>query len=390
MNVLLARWLGADEYGAFTVGFGAMTFLAAIHVGLLTEPMGVFGPGRYRERFHAYMGAVVWGHALFAIPAVLVLVGAGGVAWAVGSRALWVALAGFGVACPVVLLLWLLRRASYIRSEPWHAAIAGAAYAIVMVPGLALLQHAGRLSIGAAVSVTGIASLLAVTWLLVAFKPDVRAVDRAFFREVVTEHARFGRWGVGTGVLYFATGQLFYLLLPLHGGLDEAGALRALVTLTTPMALVSTACAAVLGPALVRARGTPESGRRLRTALIAVLVVAVAYGLFVGLFHRWLLDVAYGGRYSEYGRWLWVLGLAIPAAAAAELLQAALRAVERPQRVFRAYAISAGVAMVIGGGVIITFGLPGAAVAVALSAWTAAGVLCWGYARSVGTSPEGT
>jgi O-antigen/teichoic acid export membrane protein len=205
----------------------------------------------------------------------------------------------------------------------------------------------------------------------------------------VTEHARFGRWGVGTGVLYFATGQLFYLLLPLHGGLDETGALRALVTLTTPMALVSSACAAVLGPALVRARGTPQFARRLRVALVGVLAVAVAYGLFIGLLHNWLLDVAYGGRYTAYGRWLWLLGLAIPAGAAAELLQAALRAVERPQRVFRAYAVSAAVAVVIGGGLILALGLPGAAVAVALSALTAAGVLWWGYAKSDGPASEG-
>ncbi|MDR7400087.1 MAG: hypothetical protein QN144_12370, partial [Armatimonadota bacterium] len=48
VNVLLARWLSPAEYGAFAVALSIFYLLAGFHSAVLTEPMMVFGAGRYR------------------------------------------------------------------------------------------------------------------------------------------------------------------------------------------------------------------------------------------------------------------------------------------------------------------------------------------------------
>src|SRR5439155_722855 len=56
LNVMLARWLSPGEYGAFAVGLAAVFFVGTFHSALLTEPMLVFGPGKYADRAGAYVG----------------------------------------------------------------------------------------------------------------------------------------------------------------------------------------------------------------------------------------------------------------------------------------------------------------------------------------------
>ena len=46
VNILLARWLPPEEYGAFAVAMSVFYLLAGFHTAVLTEPMMVFGAGK--------------------------------------------------------------------------------------------------------------------------------------------------------------------------------------------------------------------------------------------------------------------------------------------------------------------------------------------------------
>src|ERR1700733_11575031 len=58
-NILLARWLGLSAYGAFAVGLSVFFLAGAMHTAVLTEPMMVFGSGKYSTRFSWYIGLLV-------------------------------------------------------------------------------------------------------------------------------------------------------------------------------------------------------------------------------------------------------------------------------------------------------------------------------------------
>jgi len=55
VSVLLARWLPQRDYGTFAVAFSALLLMGTVHTALLTEPMLVLGPSRYRGRTASYV-----------------------------------------------------------------------------------------------------------------------------------------------------------------------------------------------------------------------------------------------------------------------------------------------------------------------------------------------
>src|SRR5262245_61670140 len=64
LNVLLARWLTAAEYGAFAVSYSLFLLLGTFHTALVTEPMLVFGAGKYANNSSAYLKVLFRAHFL--------------------------------------------------------------------------------------------------------------------------------------------------------------------------------------------------------------------------------------------------------------------------------------------------------------------------------------
>lgn len=370
INLLLARWLMPESYGAFAVGLAAMTLAGVVHVAILTEPLTVFGPGKHRERFNAYLATVLLGHVAVSavLAAVLALVGL--VERSLGSPLVGQALIAFAAATPIILLLWFLRRTTYVQTQPHHAAWAGLLYLLIVV-GLAwVLRTAGTLTLVWAVAVQACAATISAAVLLFWLRPDFRKAHAPLRREVWHDHWRFGRWGIATGLTYYATNQAFFLILPTFHGLEAAGALRAVTNLTVPMALIGTAISSLLTPMLVRSRGTPAFRSIVRRAAVGLCCGGAAFAVLLIVFRRPLLDLAYGGRYMGQAGVLVVLATGIVPAMAVDLLSATLRAAERPRAAFMAFVYSAGVGLTAGSTLTLLYGLRGAAGAIVLCAGT--------------------
>src|ERR1700685_1566655 len=54
VNVLLARWMSPNQYGAFAVAFAGYLFLTGFYNALLLEPMIVIGPARHAASLRPY------------------------------------------------------------------------------------------------------------------------------------------------------------------------------------------------------------------------------------------------------------------------------------------------------------------------------------------------
>ena len=67
LNILLARWITPVEYGAFTVSYTIFLWLGTFHTALITEPMLVFGAGKYKECFLDYLRVLLRWHWLFTV-----------------------------------------------------------------------------------------------------------------------------------------------------------------------------------------------------------------------------------------------------------------------------------------------------------------------------------
>jgi O-antigen/teichoic acid export membrane protein len=384
LNLLLARWLTPQDYGAFTIAFAVFLFFGAFHTALLSEPMLVFGPGRYTGRLSEYLDVLLYAHLGFAA--------LGGLLWLLaslgfglsGSRVFSLALLGLALAGAFIPFLWLMRQACYVRLEPHLAASGGVLYMALMLAGVYALSQCEWLSAVSALGVMAGSSLAA--GLLLGARLHIGwplSVSHSLFREVLGDHWGYGRWAVATEALVWIPGNVYYLLLPAWAGLEASAALKALMNLIMPILHANTALSVLLVPTLVRARRDGGFGHLVCLALGLFTAGAALYWVLLGLFPHQLVTRLYGGQYREYENLLWLLGFSLPISGAVQVLGAALRALERPDRLFWAYLLSTIVALTVGLGCMAVWGVAGAVVGFLLSGATKV-LAMWAYYQRLG------
>ena len=233
LNVLLARWLAPADYGAFALAYSVFLLLLVFHSAILTGPMLVFGPGKYRERFPEYLGILLRGHFALMLPGAALLAAAAFLLGRLYSPAVERAFLALAIAAPFILLLWLLRRAFYVRLNPGWAAAGGVVYLLILLASALTLRAAGRLTPATGFLAMAAASLITCLLLLVLLRPTL-ATDSSAIRAVAADHWRYGKWVAAAAGPGWVTDNIYFLVLPAWVGLAEAGALKALLNLAMP------------------------------------------------------------------------------------------------------------------------------------------------------------
>ena len=376
LNIVLARWLSVEEYGAFAVAYSIFLLLGAFHTSFLTEPMLVFGAGKYNDRWGEYLGVLTYGHWVFGIVTGLVLAAAGAFFFRDGAGEIGQALVGLAIASPFILLLWLTRRAFYVQSRPEWSALGGVLYMALMLAGIYALYVMQCVSAFGALVVMGLASCLVSTAFVMKLKPKWRISLRdAGTREMIRNQWTYARWSAGTTVLTWIPGNIYYSLLPVWTGLAGAAALRALMNLAMPILHANSALSVLLLPHFAKAvqfGGGTALKREVKRSQFVLVASAVAFWLLLLCFGYQLVQLLYGNRYIEYAEILPIIGLLPISAAVVAVLGAALRALERPHIVFWCYVASSVFTFTGGLGLAFVLGVQGAAFALFLSSLTTA------------------
>jgi len=376
VNVLLARWLPPEGYGAYTVAYTVFLLLGTVHAGYFSEPMLVYGPGRFEKRLESYLRILLVGQARFSVAAAL-LFGMGALgAWWMGQIGLAMALGALAIGQAAILFQWQMRSACYIRTQPQLAATTGVLYAALVLVGAWALNGMGGLNEATAIGLMAGASLAAATVIALRLKIPIRSTrDPSLAADAYDRHRDYGGWAAGTGVLEWYNGFLPFLLLPLWAGLADTGGLRALYNLVLPVVHVFHAFAHLLIPVFVRARREGQLRRRATVIGGGIGAIAVIYALVLAVVGAPVLSWLYEGKYDDYAHLLWIIGLLPLGLAVSNLAQAVLRSQERPQAVFGARAGAAAVASTIGAGLTFGLGVAGALLSNLLAALTEAALM---------------
>ncbi|HWP83573.1 MAG TPA: hypothetical protein VNN17_00145 [Terriglobia bacterium] len=364
LNVLLARWLSPESYGAFALSYSIFLFVAAVHTALITEPMMVFGSGKYRENASSYLGSLLGGHAALTVAGAMVLAVIAAACAGIYSPEVRRTLFTLSVCLFPLLLLWVTRRAFYFDFRPGWAVVGGVIYFLLLVTFAGGLYRAGLLSSATGVLSMAGASLLAVGLHLGRLRPSWAAGGRGLLLEVFREHWRYGRWALGSAFVSWFPMNIYYLALPLWRGLEEAGSLRALMNLANPLLHSITAISLLLFPVLVRHQ---QKGRRdlmARAGWRFFWLFAFGSAAYLGplwLFQREVFEILYGGKYAADSGWPLLLAGALPVGCAGTVvLGNILRACERPDGVFWSYLVASPLAVGMGLALSARFGLSGA------------------------------
>ena len=376
LNILLARLLLPSEYGSFSVAYAILLLGGTFHTAFLTEPMLVFGPGRYKSRFREYLRALVRWHWILTGAFALAFMATGiGFLWFGSSQGMAWTFVAMGIATAPILLQWLFRRSCYVNLQPRFAVEAGAVYFATIVAGLFALNSRGVLAAGTAFILLAVGSLNASGWIFwrltrLSHETDQPSLD---VRQAALAHLDYGRWAAGTALLSWVPGNVYYILLPIVTSMEDVAGLRALMNLIMPVLHVIAALGLLLLPALVK---KIQDGARLgpvvRNVSMLFILAAAGYGLFLMVAGEWLLEILYDNKYDSFSRLLLPLSILPIASAMIAVFGSVIRAFERPDLVFRAYLGTLAVTVTLGLALIYTLGVGGAAIGLLLSSSTTA------------------
>jgi len=358
-SILLARWLEPAAYGAFSVAYAVFLLLGTLHTGLWTEPMLVYGSGRFSESFAAYQRILLRSHWRFgALAAFIFLLLTLGF-WTCGAQEIALSFLGLSLAAPTVLYLWLVRRGAYVLLKPQLAALGGALYLILYL-GLSLIllrtNHLNETSTFLAMAVAGLFSAEAIRRRMKTGSDRITTVD-----DVRHLHWNYGRWALLAGLFSWVPGNIFSLLLPAFHGLEAAARFKTLMNLLMPILHFNGALGQLLVPGMVRAL-SPGKLRRFALASLAVLTAfALTYWLLLVALGSKLMEWMYGGKYLEDSDWIIWLGFAPVSAAVVAVISSLLRAMERPEIVARLYGLLAVFTIIAGIPLVWIYSLDGSA-----------------------------
>jgi O-antigen/teichoic acid export membrane protein len=373
MSILLARWLPAEQYGVYAVGFAVFLFLLNFHQALLLEPMLVFGSSDYRSCLRGYLNALLLAHLAMSVVMVVGL----GVAAAITLRlrhanGLPGALLGIAVAAPTVLLFWLTKRTFYLKLSPAPSAAAAVLYCILTMGGLALVyQYRHHLSPLAAFLLMGFGGLASSLVLLAHLRTRLRQSHYApSVAEAWRRHWRYGRWALGANAMMWIPINAFYPILSRFSGMAQAGELKALMNFAAPMLQACAALHTLLLPYSARVlerRGSDGTSIVLRRMTLLCVACAVPYWVLLLVLRGPAFRLLYSGRYTEVAHLLPVVALASVVGSAFFGPSIVLRSLEAPRLVFAAVSVSSLVSVLIGVPLTRAWGVGGAVWSIALS-----------------------
>ena len=365
VNVLLARWLEPAAYGAFSTAYALFLFTGTLHTALWTEPMLVYGSGRFRERFPAYQSVLIGYHWRFGLLVGLTFLSLAVFFARLQGRELALSFLGLSLAAPAVLYLWLVRRGAYVRLDPRLAALGGGLYLFLYLGLAGLLLWVRLLNEATAFLAMALAAVLAAE----AIRRRLRggAPTQVAPSEVWALHWGYGRWALAAGALSWVPGNLYFVALPVFHGLEATASFKALTNLVMPILHFNGALGQLLVPGMVRAREARSLGRFTTSSLGILAVPALAYWCLLIGGGPALVGWLYGGKYPEINPLLPWLGLVPLLAVFSNVLGARLRAQERPRVLALAYGVSAAGAASVGLALVWLLGLAGAVAATLLA-----------------------
>lgn len=384
INILLARWLPPVQYGAFALAFFVFLLLGALHTAVLTEPMLVFGASVYRGRVRAYLGRHVGLHVLVSVATGAALAAVALVVALAGSNA-WPSLLALAAAAPFVLLLWLLRRAFYIELTPRGAIPGDAVYFVATLAGLYLLHLGGHLNAERGVLVMGLGAAAGCVVMLTALRPDLRGGDIGW-RELAERHWSYGRWSALAQGLFWASGQVLIVLVPLVLGLGALAGLAAAMNLFRPLNPLLQSVQTVMLPSTAAASSagadTAELRRRVRRYLLAAGGGVLAYGLILSIFSGVALHAIYHGRYDEHRGLVFLFALSYATSTVVQVQTVLLKATGNVRMVPAIWALSGVLVLVLSVPAMLALGLTGAML-VLIGSYATAAAVAWRYAQSM-------
>jgi O-antigen/teichoic acid export membrane protein len=334
LNILFARWLRPEEYGAFAISFAIYLFASGFQNALVLEPMTLFGPAKYPDILKEYLAGQTFIHFIVTGLLGLITLVTGIVLYSfqLVDDVLSSSITAAGVFLPFMLSIWLARRSCYVLEKPIWALASSTLYAIALFStAFYIYQQKLLASPFYWFLILGISSLLG--WLLIYLNPRLIVFKAIKWWIWIKDQWSFGKWIVLAAFLNFAGTQVQLFIVAAQLGLDQAGVFRALQNFMLPMTQILTAITTLVLPSI-----SVDFGRRnyfsmrnkAKKITFVLTLIAFVYAITLIAFARPAEMFLYNGKFAKYSLMISFAGL-IPLVAAIETgFSLVVRALQRP------------------------------------------------------------
>ncbi|GBE43909.1 polysaccharide biosynthesis protein [bacterium BMS3Bbin10] len=369
-TVLIARYLGMEEFGRFALAWLGVFFAQNLQIALVVAPMMTIGPKQPGSQRSTYTGSVILQQGVIAAATTgvvyfsVVLADLFAPEWRLGT-----------VVVPLTVLVLVGQCAEFLRRYYFtfnrariSFTIDFARYGSQTVFLLGLCEgFVVEASISAVLYAMAVAALIGLILGLLFFGPV--SFQASNMRRTLSRHWYFARWLIPTAVANWCRENFVYTAIAATLGLSAVGALRAAQQLVRMVnvpiqgfdnIVPMRAGAAFAGEGFGGLVDFVDGFVLRYTAAISAMLLVIA------IFGNFLLTLIYGAEYAGYEHLVAAYAAIIFLYLVRNVLATMLRAMETT--IFEFYASISGAVLVTAGSLplVRAFGMPGAMVALAM------------------------
>lgn len=340
-GILLARYLGIEEFGRYTLVWMSVLFVNSLQHAMINSPMMSIGPKQPDAEAPAYYGAIIVQQIVFScvvfssLFASVYWSGAMFPEWQVEGLALPLALAALAF-----LFQDFLRRYFFTRSRHSVAFVIDAIRYGGQIVVLFWLFAIFKGNVDSAQVLWVIAIMAALSALAGTFFVERVAISAKALKATAVRHWHFSKWLTGSSLMQWTSGNFFLISAGTLLGPTAVGAIRAAQNLIGITHILFQGLENVVP--IQASRYYHENGaERLKTYLRQVMVngglATAAIALTLSVAPEFWLALVFGDSFVAYGslvRWYGVLYVlmffGLP-------LRAGLRAIEHSKPIFWSY-----------------------------------------------------
>lgn len=369
IGLVLARRLGIEEFGVFTLSMMVLWLFQSIQSSLVFLPMLSISPKISDEGRAAYCGTVVCHQIALAAAMALLLLFAAICAMFIGAfRADASVLAILALASLGSSFQDFMRRYFYATARPNLAAqnsiIGNGLKLIAIVAGVWLT----KLGVPFVFAVIGATSALAGAISTLQLEP--LAFNRSDLAATTERHWRIAKWQLATTIAFWASGNVFYFIAGIILGPASVGAMRAVALIFAPSHIVLLSVENHIPPtfsSIWRHESIESAWRHVIRFTLGSLVMIGSVSLVAASAPKFWLHILFGAKYLGFAWLSYFFVVHYIFTLLAFIGGATLTALEHARTLFIVQAITAILSVIASFPLIRFAGLPGAATGLVLS-----------------------
>ncbi|MGH1418876.1 MAG: lipopolysaccharide biosynthesis protein [Hyphomicrobiaceae bacterium] len=365
--IILARFLGAEEFGRYVLAWFAVYLAQNVQGVLISAPLMTLSVQWNDRDRRAAFGTVFTHQALLAFATFILVFCALKFSallvpeWKLDTLALPTACLAAFIQGPD-----LFRVYNFVLDRGWRSVTVDALRCALQFFSLlgVFLYWPANTSVSTAIWLMAAANLIPLVLCLIWV--EAASFNSAIFLSTTRRHWKFARWLLASTLAQWSREGLASIAVGQFLGLGEVGILRASQQLVFAINVPLQALGNVIPVHASRAYssgGLVDLKKFLRTFALKFMIPMAALLVVIGLFGETLLTTVYGPSYAGYGYMVALYAVIMGIYLGKDAMIMAMRAMQRTDFEFRANMIAALIGGLAAYPLVATFGMVGALLA---------------------------